>query len=316
LPQGLDGILVVGLAISMDRDASAMVRMQKDMHNQGYAAGVAAAMAVQAGCVPRQIDVKALQKHLVEIGNLPEQVLTDKDSYPLSQEYVDSAVADVVDEGKPRTVRCRALAILFSHSDLAVPTLKRAFQTSQGEARLNYAKILGFLGEQDGVELLISALEQIDSWDAKVFQGNMAEYAHLPTPMDALILALGYSGDRRAVPVLIEKLETLDADVTLSHHRSMALALEALGDPAAAEPLARLLKKPGMGGHVMVELEPLHDQDREKRRRMGPLREIVLARALYRCGDYEGLGERILREYQGDLRGLFARHATDVLQKR
>ena len=35
LPRGLDGILVIGLAISMDRDASAMVRMQKDMHNQG-----------------------------------------------------------------------------------------------------------------------------------------------------------------------------------------------------------------------------------------------------------------------------------------
>ena len=41
----LDGILVAGLAISMHRDASAMVRMQKDMHNQGYAAGMAAAIS-------------------------------------------------------------------------------------------------------------------------------------------------------------------------------------------------------------------------------------------------------------------------------
>ena len=60
-------------------------------------------MAVQSRCTPRQIDVRALQKHLVEIGNLPEQVLTDKDSFPLSQEQVDAAVADVVDERKPRT---------------------------------------------------------------------------------------------------------------------------------------------------------------------------------------------------------------------
>lgn len=313
LPRGLDGILVIGLAISMDRDASAMVRMQKDMHNQGYAAGVAAAMAVESRCTPRQIDVRALQKHLVEIGNLPEQVLTDRDSFPLSQEQVDAAVVDVVDERKPRTIRCRALAVLFTHSDLAVPTLKRAFQTSHGEAQFQYAKLLGILGESDGVELLIEALEAVEAWDAKIFQGNMAEYAHLPTPVDALILALGYSGDRRAVPVTLEKLETLDADVTLSHHRSVALALEALGDPAAAEPLARLLKKPGMSGHEMRKLEPLYDQQREKRRREGPLREIVLARALYRCGDHEGLGEAILRHYQGDLRGLFARHATDVL---
>jgi FAD-dependent oxidoreductase family protein/PBS lyase HEAT-like repeat-containing protein len=313
LPQGLEGILVIGLAISMDRDASAMVRMQKDMHNQGYAAGVAAAMAVESQCVPREIDVKALQQHLVEIGNLPQQVLTDRDSYPLSQEDVDAAVADVVDEQESRKARCRALAVILSHSDLAVATVKRFFRTAQGEARLTYAKILGFLGEADGVDLLIETLEQVDSWDAKIFQGAMAEYAHLPTPVDALILALGYSGDRRAVPALLDKLKMLDAEVTLSHHRAVALALEAFGDPASAQPLARLLEKPGMGGHVMRELEPLHDRAREKRRRTGPLREIVLARALYRCGDHEGLGERILREYQSDWRGLFARHAADVL---
>ena len=141
----------------------------------------------------------------------------------------------------------------------------------------------------------------------------MAEYAHLPTPVDALILALGYSGDRRAVPAILAKLEMLDAGVTLSHHRAVALELESLGDPAAARPLAELLDRPGMSGHAMTELEPLYDAEREKRRREGPLREIVLARALYRCGDYEGKGGRIVRQYQSDLRGLFARHATDVL---
>ena len=313
LPQGLDRILVIGLAISMDRDASAMVRMQKDMHNQGYAAGVAAAMATQSRCTPRQVDVKELQKHLVEIGNLPEQVLTDSDSFPLSQDHVDRAVADVVDEGKTREARCRDLAILFTHSNLAVPALQRAFRTAEGPARLDYAKILGFLGQTDGVELLIEALERVESWDAKIFQGVMAEYAHLPTPVDALILALGYSGDRRAVPAILAKLEMLDAGVTLSHHRAVALALESLGDPAAARPLAELLDRPGMSGHAMTELEPLYDAEREKRRREGPLREIVLARALYRCGDYEGKGGRIVRQYQSDLRGLFARHATDVL---
>ncbi|MFO7898034.1 MAG: hypothetical protein R6V58_03115, partial [Planctomycetota bacterium] len=44
------------------------------------------------------------------------------------------------------------------------------------------------------------------------------------------------------------------------------------------------------------------------------LRELVLARALYRCGDHEGLGEKILRTYTRDLRGHFARHATAVLK--
>ncbi len=84
-------------------------------------------------------------------------------------------------------------------------------------------------------------LEQVNEWDAKIFQGSMAEYAHLPTPIDALILALGGTRDRRALPVLLEKLDTLDRNVTLSHHRALASALEQIGDPTAAQPLARLL---------------------------------------------------------------------------
>jgi hypothetical protein len=43
------------------------------------------------------------------------------------------------------------------------------------------------------------------------------------------------------------------------------------------------------------------------------LRELVLARALYRCGDYQGLGKRILQTYTDDLRGHLARHAQAVL---
>ncbi|MHB8899892.1 MAG: FAD-dependent oxidoreductase, partial [Thermoguttaceae bacterium] len=314
LPRGLEGLLVTGLAISMDRDASAMVRMQKDMHNQGYAAGVAAAMAVESGTTPRGIDVRKLQEHLVEMGNLPAQVLTDGDSFPLPDDEVARAVADVADGGKSRDMRCRGLAIVLAHRDAALSGLKRAFGTAEGASRLEYAKLLGVLGEAEGVDLLIEALERVDRWDAKILQGVMAEYAHLPTPTDALILALGTSGDRRAVPAIVAKLRTLDAGVTLSHHRSVALALEALGDPAAAEPLAELLEKPGMSGHAMLGLEPLYDGQVEKRRREGPLREVVLARALYRCGDYEGKGERILRQYEGDLRGLFARHAAAVLE--
>ena len=44
------------------------------------------------------------------------------------------------------------------------------------------------------------------------------------------------------------------------------------------------------------------------------LSELYLARALYRCGDYEGLGEKTLREYSRDLHGHYARHAKAVLK--
>ena len=315
LPRGLEGILVTGLGMSMNRDAAAMVRMQLDMHNQGYAAGVAAAMAVRDQCTPRQIDVRALQKHLVEIGNLPKDVLTHRDAFPLPDKLVREAVGKYGDDTQPREQRCRALAVILSHTDKARSPLKLAFASATGEARITYAKLLGFMGEPEVAPTLAERLEEIDEWDAKIFQGSMAEYAHLPTPIDALILALGGTRDRHALPALLKKLNTLDSNVTLSHHRSLAIALEQIGDPVAAEPLAKLLSKSGMRGHVMTGLEPLTDKPPEKRRRLGALREIVLARALYRCGDWKGLGEQILKEYRQDIRGLFARHAVVVLSK-
>ena len=43
------------------------------------------------------------------------------------------------------------------------------------------------------------------------------------------------------------------------------------------------------------------------------LPELVLARALYRCGDHKGLAKSILTEYAKDLRGHYATHAKAIL---
>ncbi|MHC4508964.1 MAG: FAD-dependent oxidoreductase, partial [Planctomycetota bacterium] len=136
LPRELNGILVIGLGMSMHRDATAMVRMQLDMHNQGYAAGVAAAMSVRDERMPRRIDVKALQTHLVQIGNLPKDVLTHRDSFPLTDKLVRAAVR---------------LAIILSHTDKAKSPLKLAFASAVGEVKTAYAKLLGFMGEREVV---------------------------------------------------------------------------------------------------------------------------------------------------------------------
>ncbi|MBM3336046.1 FAD-dependent oxidoreductase, partial [Candidatus Sumerlaeota bacterium] len=80
LPKGLDGLLVVGLGVSAHRDAIPLIRMQPDLQNLGYAAGVAAAMTSRGNYPTRSVNIRELQKHLVEIGNLPPTVLTDEDS--------------------------------------------------------------------------------------------------------------------------------------------------------------------------------------------------------------------------------------------
>jgi hypothetical protein len=310
LPRGVEGLLVTGLGISMERDASAMVRMQHDLANQGYAAGVAAAMASEQGVVPRGIDVRALQRHMVEVGSLPADAMEQEDSFPRPPERVAEAAGDLLHPDRQRA--CRALAVVLRQPEDARPHVRAAHEAAEGEQRLFLARVLGFWGEKGVGPELAEALAQ-SSWDPKILQGGMAEYAHLPTPVDSLVLALARCGHKGAVDAILAKMEKMDAGTTLSHHRSCALALEGLGDGRAAGALARLLRKPGMSGHAMVELEPLHDKPRRKRRREGGLREIILARALYRCGDHEGLARGILEHYRQDLRGLFRRHAEYVL---
>ena len=136
--------------------------------------------------------------------------------------------------------------------------------------------------------------------------------------LDSLIIALGRTRDLRALKPILAKVKLLDASRAFSHHRAVALALEVLGDPAAAKPLSELLAKPGMSGHAMTSMEEARRWSGRGRTdtssRNVSLRELVLARALWRCGDHEGLGEKILRQYERDLRGHYARHAHAVLE--
>jgi hypothetical protein len=93
LPADVEGIIVTGLGISAHRDAMPVIRMQPDVQNQGYAAGLAASSAVRDEVAPRAIDVGQLQQDLVDMGNLPSRVLTDVDSYPMSDAEMDAAIA-------------------------------------------------------------------------------------------------------------------------------------------------------------------------------------------------------------------------------
>ncbi len=312
LPKGLDGILVIGLGISSQRDAVPLIRMQPDIQNGGYAAGVAAAMAAQSGVSVRQIDVKPLQQHLVETGDLPENVLTDKDSYPLS----DERFAEAVEQLKVG----RGAAVIMTDPQRALPLLEKAYADATPEHKLTYAKALAVLGSDLGLETLISAVRKADQWDAGWNYKGMGQFGSALSELDNLIVAMGHTGNPKALPAILEKTELLDASVEFSHHRAVGRALELIGDSSAAKPLAGLLAKPGMRGHAHTDIniaiakEVPGGTNAEQTRRES-LRELMLARALYRCGDQDGIGEAILREYTKDLRGHLARHAAAVLEE-
>ncbi len=312
LPKGLDGILVTGLGVSAHRDAIPVIRMQPDIQNQGYAAGLAAAMSARSGNKLRQIDIKALQKHLIELGSLPEQVLTEKDSYPLPAEKLEQAVESLVNDFD-------GLEIVLAHLKYTMPLLRRAYDNAEdAKAKLKYAHVLGMLGHSRGSSTLINQVKS-SSWDKGWNYTGMGQFGESLSELDSLIIALGRTRDEKGLNPILEKIEQLDAGSEFSHYRALAIALETLGHPGAAEPLAKLLKKPGMTGHAFMDINdasnrtPTDPVDNSTRNLS--LRELVLARALYRCGDYNDMGKKILNEYAHDLRGHYARHAREIINE-
>jgi len=310
LPKGLDGILVTGLGVSAHRDAMPVIRMQADIQNQGYAAGFAAAMAAKSNKSVRQIDIKALQKHLVEKGNLPERVLTDEDSLPLPKEKIAQAVERVVNDFE-------GLDVILTQLQNAVPLLGKAYSAAEaGKGKLAYAHILGMLGEPAGADTLVEAVRS-RNWGKGWNYTGMGQYGASISPLDSLIIALGRTRNEQALDPILEKVKQLDAASELSHYRAVAMAIESLADAAAAKPLAELIKKPGIMGHAFTAINDARsrtpDSHVDTKTRNVSLRELFLARALYRCGDYKGIGEKILKQYARDLRGHYAHHAQAVL---
>lgn len=68
VPMEVEGLLVAGRCLSVDHHADVYTRNQGSAMATGVGAGVAAALAVQAGVPPRQVDVRAVQARLRGLG--------------------------------------------------------------------------------------------------------------------------------------------------------------------------------------------------------------------------------------------------------
>ncbi|MEI7729714.1 MAG: FAD-dependent oxidoreductase [Verrucomicrobiota bacterium] len=332
LPKGLDGILVTGLGAGAERDAMTLIRMQSDLQNQGYAAGVAAATASANGGQTRAIDIKKLQQQLVAQGILDERVLTNKDSYPMNQAAIEKAVADV--SGMSREIKQTrtitdpfifSLAVIMAHPDSSRPHLQQAHHASTAaEKKLTYAIILGILGDKTGAPTLIASLENAKGWDKGFGLTSHRESDNTFSELDRQIIALGFSGAPEGLTAIVAKLKLLKPDSELSHYIAIAMALRHYDHPKnATEPLARLLNAPGFTGHVMTNAIELPAGKVVKRDLATTLpdtslnaafKELLIAGMLVHCGDQASMGRKILEQYRGGIGGHFARYAQYVLQ--
>jgi len=327
LPKGLDGILVVGLGSSADRDAMTLIRMQPDLQNQGYAAGLAAAAAVKAGGHTRDIDIKAIQKRLITEDVLDERVYTDRDSYPMIREAIEQAVQTIGDAEGRQIELLSALAVIVAHPRQAIPMLKRRHDSASTEdVKLAYAKILGILGDPTGAPTLIAAVDAHERWDKGVPLTSERKTGNTFSDLDRLVIALGFSRAPAAPEALLEKLEQLRPSDNLSHYKAISLALRHFHCPEAADPLAELLRQPGFAGHATVE--PVVKQKGVNEDKVATVaerlltqggslnrafKELIVAAMLYRCGDIDGKAKGILETYANDVHGHFARYAQQTL---
>lgn len=315
LPRGLDGILVVGLGISAHRDAIPALRMQADVQNVGYAAGAAAAMAAETGSSTRDIDIRKLQDHLVAVGIITRNAIVEKDTPPSNADIVNYALGSF-----KLNLRNMPL-VLAAEPDTALELLREGYGSEALDQRTRtvYAKIMGVLGDPSGVDDLVAAVNGYSQWDQGWDYRVYGVYGDCRSELDSLVMALGFTGSEKGLEAILDKARLLDANSEFSHHRAVAAALEAINHPAGAQALAELLAKPGMRGYAVKTIDDAHRLyfigDITHTLREYSLRELILAKALYAIGDYQGIGRRILEEYTQDMRSLYASHAAAVLRE-
>lgn len=314
LPKGLEGILTTGLGASAHRDAMPVIRMQPCLQNQGYAVGYLSALCVKENKSPRKIDIKKVQRYLVKMGNLPERVLTDKEFKGFSNSEMKKAVATVTDNYK-------GLEILLTDPERCIQLVNKQIAQATGtEEKVILASILCILGEGKQAPVLAEAIRRYKDWDEGWHYTGMGQFGMCLSRLDALITALGNAREASALSAVLDKARMLEPEDYFSHFRAVAMATEAIGSREAVPVLAAMLTTPGVRGHSIgsyaeARSNAVPDLNDTSTRNLA-LKELHLARALYLCGDREGIGEEVLRRYAEGLQGHYARYAREILESK
>ncbi len=311
LPKGLENILVTGLGASAHRDAMPVIRMQPCLQNQGYTLGILAAVAAKDKKSFRNFDIKIVQEKMAKIGSLPVSVLVAKDNFPPTEKQLDNAVKAVTND-------LDQLETLLWDEKKGLERVKAAYKSSSdNKKKLTYAHIMGFYGIDLGWKELATGINSMEAWDKGWNYTGMGQFGECMSQLDSLIMSLGKTGNPEAIPVITKKARQLTPGSEFSHFRAIAVALENFHGKEASDTLYDLLNLQNIQGHAFTTIEKAKsaaDQDwTNTKTRDNSLKELVLSRGLYLCGDKDNLGKNILEQYARDLRGHYARHAMDVL---
>jgi len=334
IPKHLEGILVVGKAISATHDALPAIRMQADLENLGGIAALAAAQNVRSETEPRHIDVRLLQQSIVAAGLLPaeiigrtikpkllsepelEQLVERMDADTPLYEYSNMSMGEMFTESIPFVEICTA-------GTKAIPILARALRHSEGEKKIRVAQALAMLESREAVPVLIEEIMRRLSGQSLPTRTNRIRHSsHMPPNQAAmpdvvyLVYALGIVPDVRNISVwtrIADLMCVTEDDIrdqrqgVFYYVDAVCYGAERLGDPGAIPALRKLHSQPPL--HRLVCTSGFQADYALERQAM---LELAIGRALARCGDKAGFS--IVIDYLGDVRGLLAEQAHRELK--
>ncbi|MGG3468195.1 FAD-dependent oxidoreductase [Neobacillus pocheonensis] len=333
LPKGIDGILVVGKAISATHDALPAIRMQSDLENLGGIAALAAAMAVKENKYPRQIDYGLLQERIVKEGLIPESILTRKldpihytdeqlvsliDSIEVNEplyEYSNMRMNEIYQKRIPFVEICTV-------GKRIIPFLEKAYEDSAGIRKVRIAQALAMYELKVGVPTLISEImtmlegEQLPKRTADILYVTMPPDHGAMPDVCYLLYSLGLTRDKRSIAVwrrVANLLNPIDKDFEdkmwglFYYIHAVSVGAERLGDSEAIPVLMKLWGIPSVN---MQYCYSSYQADFFLERRS--LLELAIGRSLARCGSPQGY--EILINYLDDVRSLLSKQAHTELR--
>ena len=317
LPHRLENILVTGLGCGANRDAMPVIRMQPDLQNQGYAVGIVAAESILQSKSICKLDIKSIQRQLVDKGNLPIEVLKENDSPLITKQEIECLKDVVIDNYK-------GLEKILSVPDISIPILKQWYRNGSFTDKLYYANILCMMREPIGFERILEEVKLYVNWDKGWNYRGMHQFGYSSSRLDNYVIALGYSNNSIVIPEILRLLKLLTPESEFSHFRAISIAIENCISKEFQHILYNLLISGMKGNYIRTQKEStikikpniidrvyiLEDTMRNK-----ALKELYLSKALYLCGDKDGLGKKVLENYALGQEGHYARFASEVLQK-
>ncbi len=314
IPKDIDGILVGGKAISGDRDAVGMLRMNADIQNAGFMLGIYADL-MQEGDL-NSVDFEDFQNKLRQLN-----ILTVERETPTIKS-VHEAVAQIsIDD--PYSL----FDVLLQEKSAVLPLLRAAYEQENNiKRKYIIAKGLAWFADPLGIDFLYKRFDElihneccdsnsdIDDHMDVVRHGVANDEINDYWDLNQLIVLFERLKDQSRITELCGLIKRANAGGTPYRSKYVYYASRAdmvcvpyferlfilahyfihLPSKTAAPYLYELLSKENIGGGLYchsLDKPPLY---------FSSYLELMIARAAYRCG--ESKAREIIREYSSDIR--------------